>query len=134
MNGGHILILEREYTKTLYRDCGKMKKRIFLKIYANSNEGSPYRERIRFAKTAVESFLKQGDTLQVSELAEFSRKSESTINNTARQCTLSFTHNSCVMTLRTSNQISNPCILTSCSCTIRLPLFSQLSTRPFIAN
>merc|ERR1719357_1004504 len=111
-----------------------MKKRIFRKTYANSNEGSLYRERVRFAETTVESFLKQGDTLQISELADFSRKSESTINNTARQCTLSFTHNSCVMTFRISNQIYNPCILTPHSCIISLPLFNQLSTRPFIAN
>ena len=100
MNGDHILILEREYTGTSYRDCGKMKKRIFLKMYANSNEGSPYRERLRFAKTTVESFLKQGDTLQVSELAEFSRKSKSSVYNIARQCALSFTNNSCVVTFQ----------------------------------
>ena len=100
MNGDHILISEREYTETSYRDCGRMKKRIFLKIYANSNEGSPYRERVRFAKTTVESFLKQGDTPQVSELAEFSRKSKSSVYNITRQCTLSFTNNSCVVTFQ----------------------------------
>jgi len=72
MNGNHVLISEREYTETSYRDCGKMKKRIFLKIYANSNVGSPYRKRTRCAETTVELFLKQGDTLRVSELADFS--------------------------------------------------------------
>jgi len=70
----------------------------------------------------------------ISELADFSRKSKPSVDNIAGQRTSFFTQNSCVMTFRTSNQISNRCILTSHYCIISLPLFDQLFTRPFIAS